>query len=274
MANRVNVDIDDRIARVILNRPGKHNAVDRAMFEAIVETGESLAANRSIRAVILSGAGEHFCAGIDVSIFTAADSTSLDPADMQARAGSNANLYQSAAMIWWQLPVPVIAAVQGVAFGAGLQIALGADLRIATPDSRWSIMEIKWGIVPDMGITVTGRHLIAPDRLKRLAYTGQIVDGTEACRLGLVTELHDRPMQLAESLAKEIANRSPDAVRTLKSLINESWNDSIDGSLRREARVQANLIGTANQIEAVMANLRKRAPEFADADSEIRSQPG
>lgn len=272
MANRVTVDIADHIARVTLNRPEKHNAVDHAMFEAIVETGESLAANRSIRAVILNGAGDHFCAGIDVSIFTAADAHPPDPADMQARPGSNANLYQSAAMIWRQLPVPVIAVVQGVAFGAGLQIALGADLRLATATSRWSIMEIKWGIVPDMGITVTGRHLIAADRLKRLAYTGQIIDGTEACRIGLVTELHDQPLGVATSLATDIASRSPDAIRALKSLLNESWNDSIDGALRQEALLQGRLIGSRNQIEAVMANLHKRSPEFAEAQCDGRNQ--
>ena len=270
MAKRVTVDIDEHIARVTLNRPDKHNAVDYAMFEAIVETGESLAANHTVRAVILSGAGEHFCAGIDVSVFTAVDAKPPDPADLQARAGSNANLYQSAALIWRQVPVPVIAAVRGVAFGAGLQIALGADLRIATANSRWSIMEIKWGIVPDMGITVTGRHLIAPDRLKRLACTGQIIDGTEACRLGLVTELHDHPQELAASLAAEMASRSPDAMRALKELFNESWNDSIDGALRREALLQGQLIGSPNQIEAVMANLHKRSPEFADAGSDKR----
>jgi enoyl-CoA hydratase/carnithine racemase len=274
MAKRVTVDIDDHIARVTLNRPDKHNAVDHAMFKAIVEAGETLAANRAVRAVILSGSGEHFCAGIDVSIFTAAEARPPDPADMQARAGSNANLYQSAAMIWRQLPVPVIAAVQGVAFGAGLQIALGADLRLATANSRWSIMEIKWGIVPDMGITVTARHLVAPDRLKRLAYTGQIIDGTEAWRLGLATELHDDPLEAAASLAADIAGRSPDAIRALKALLNDSWNDSIDGALRREAVLQGQLIGSPNQIEAVMANLHKRSPEFADAGSDPRDQAG
>ncbi len=274
MANRVTVDIDDHIARVTLNRPDKHNAVDHAMFEAIVEAGEALAANRAVRAVILSGSGEHFCAGIDVSIFTAADARRPDPGDMQPRAGSNANLYQSAAMIWRQLPVPVIAAVQGVAFGAGLQIALGADLRLATANSRWSIMEIKWGIVPDMGITVTARHLIAPDRLKRLAYTGQIIEGTEACQLGLATELHNDPLEAATSLATDIAGRSPDAIRALKALLNESWYDSIDGALRREAVLQGQLIGSQNQIEAVMANLHKRSPEFADAGNDPRNQVG
>ena len=274
MADRVTVDIDDHIARVTLNRAEKRNAVDHAMFEAIVETGESLAANRSVRAVILCGAGEHFCAGIDVSIFTAADSNLLDPADMHPRPGSNANLYQSAAMVWRQLPVPVIAAVQGVAFGAGLQIALGADLRLATANSGWSVMEINWGIVPDMGITVTARHLIAPDRLKRLALTGQIIDGAEACRIGLVTELHDNPLASATGLATDIASRSPDAIRALKALLNESWNDSIDGALRREAVLQGKLIGSRNQVEAVMANLHKRLPEFADAGIDPRNPAG
>jgi enoyl-CoA hydratase/carnithine racemase len=274
MTDRVRVDIDNRIARVTLSRPGKHNAVDGAMFESIIAAGELLAGNDSIRAVILSGAGENFCAGIDTSVFTAGDRPLLNAADMQPRAGSNANFYQSAAMVWRLVPVPVIAAVQGVAFGAGLQIALGADLRIASPESRWSVMEIKWGIVPDMGITVTARHLIAPDRLKRLAMTGQIIDGKEAFRLGLITELHDCPLEAADTLAREIAGRSPNAVRAIKKLIDESWGGSPDAALQREAMEQGRLIGAPNQIEAVMANLHKRAPDFSDVDAADNAKRG
>jgi enoyl-CoA hydratase/carnithine racemase len=135
-------------------------------------------------------------------------------------------------------------------------------------------MEIKWGIVPDMGITVTARHLIAPDRLKRLAMTGQIIDGKEAFRLGLITELHDCPLEAADTLAREIAGRSPNAVRAIKKLIDESWGGSPDAALQREAMEQGRLIGTPNQIEAVMANMHKRAPDFADVDAASKAKRG
>jgi enoyl-CoA hydratase/carnithine racemase len=264
MPERVTVDIDDRIARVTLNRPDKHNAVDRAMFEALIESGERLSSNRAVRVVILTGAGENFCAGIDVSAFGKSDTPVFGERDMRPRDDGGANLFQSAALGWRHLPVPVIAAVRGVAFGAGLQIAMGADLRFAAADSRWSVMEMKWGIIPDMGLSVTARGLVRPDRLKKLALTAAIIDGREAQQQGFVTELHDDPSNAALALARELSRRSPDAIRAVKALLNATPQDSEAALLRREARLQAALLGAPNQVEAVSANLHGRQPEFAD----------
>lgn len=264
MSEPVTVDIEDRIARVTLNRPEKHNALDRALFEAIVDAGERLAFDRSLRAVVLAGAGENFCAGIDVSVFGSTDAPVFNPRDLQPRPGSDANFFQQAALVWRRMPLPVIAAVHGAAFGAGLQIAMGADLRLATAGSRWSVMEVKWGIVPDMGLTVTAGGLVRPDLLKRLAFTAAIIDGNEARRQGFVTEVHDDPLSAALALAGELSDRSPDAVRGVKSLLNEVSRDRDAAMLRREAALQAALLGGANQLEAVAANLQGRRPGFAD----------
>ena len=165
MTDRVRVDISERIAHVTLNRPDKFNAVDTGMFDGLIAAGQSLGGNPDVRAVVLSGEGEHFCAGIDLGIFQAGDSI-LGPDHMSPMEGSDANYFQRAAMVWREMPVPVIAALHGICYGAGLQIALGADVRVAAPDTRLSVMEVKWGIVPDMGITVTARGLVRPDRLK------------------------------------------------------------------------------------------------------------
>jgi enoyl-CoA hydratase/carnithine racemase len=183
---------------------------------------------------------------------------------MRPRDDGGANLFQSAALVWRHLPMPVIAAVRGVAFGAGLQIAMGADLRFAAADSRWSVMEVKWGIIPDMGLSVTARGLVRPDRLKKLALTAAIIDGRAAQQQGFVTELHDDPPDAALALARELSRRSPDAIRAVKALLNATSQDSEAALLRREAKLQAALLGAPNQVEAVSANLNGRQPEFAD----------
>lgn len=267
MSERVETIIEGNVALVRLNRPEKHNALDREAFEALVRSGESLAANVSVRAVILCGAGESFCAGIDRSIFESAGAD-LNGELMTPGSDTGANFFQSAAMVWRALPVPVIAAMHGVAYGAGLQVALGADIRIAAPGARLSIMEIRWGIIPDMGITSTLRHLLPLDRVKLLAFTGKVVDGTEARKLGLVTETRDDPLAAARLLAAEIAQRSPDAVRAVKSLLNISLDEPPAKALLREARLQVSLLGSANHREAVMANLQKREPRFTDPRDE------
>lgn len=264
MPERVTVDVDSRIARVTLNRPDKHNAVDRDMFEGLIDSGERLSTNRTIRAVVLTGAGSNFCAGIDVSVFGQTGTPVFGARDMQPRDDSGANFFQCAALVWRRLPVPVIAAVRGVAFGAGLQIAMGADLRFATADSRWSVMEVKWGIIPDMGLSVTANGLVRPDRLRKLALTAAIVDGRDAQEQGFVTEIHDDPLDAAFVLARQLAARSPDAVRAVKSLLNAASKDSEAAALRREATLQAALLGAPNQVEAVNAGLHGREPEFTD----------
>ncbi len=265
MTDRVNIEIQDHVADVVLNRPEKHNSIDLAMFEAIREAGRSIAADGSVRAVVLRGAGEHFCAGIDIDMFRA-DEAVVRKATMGPVGDSPANIYQAAAYVWREVPVPVICAIHGVAYGGGAQIALGADLRYARPDARLSIMEVKWGLIPDMAISTTLRNVMPVDRIKELAWTGRIVDGTEAERLGLVTAVHEDPAQAANAMATEISGRSPDAIRGMKRLFNEGWNLSEAKSLALEAEIQLEVANSENQAEAVRANLEKRAPKFRDPD--------
>lgn len=265
MSERVLIDVDDHTAIVTLNRPDKNNALDIEMFQALIDAGDSLAARSEVRAVVLNGAGGNFCAGIDLSVFQGEGIGEAAAGDlMQPRDGSPANFFQSAAYVWQALPVPVIAAISGVALGGGLQIALGADIRYAAPDARLSIMEIKWGIIPDMAITAGARGVLPLDRLRELAFTGRIVDGKEAETLGLVTRTLGDPLKGATELAVEIAARSPDAVRAIKRLFRDAWQIPVEASLRREAELQQQVIGQPNQVEAVMANLHKRNPDFRD----------
>jgi len=263
MSDRLLITIEGHVAEVLLNRPEKHNAVDMRMFDELGDVATRLAAETSVRAVVLSGAGDNFCAGIDTAIFSE-PGAAIDPASMAPREGSVANRFQRAAYVWRELPIPVICAIRGVAFGAGVQIALGADLRYATVDARLSIMEIRWGLIPDLAISVTARRLLRDDRLRELAYTGRVVDGAEACRLGLVTEVHDDPLVAARETARQIAARSPDAIRAMKRMFDAGQDLDAAGSLALEARLQAGVIGRPNQLEAVYANLAGRAPEFED----------
>lgn len=266
MSERVRVDIEDGIASVMLNRADKHNALDMAMFEALAEAGDSLKAMPGIRAVVLHGAGKNFCAGIDVSVFSGEGIGVVGGGLMDPRGASPANIFQAAAWVWQEVPVPVIAALQGVVFGGGLQVALGADIRYARPDVQMSIMEIKWGLIPDMGISSTARRLLRPDRFKELAFTGGIVTGDEARDAGLVTSISDNPLDAAKALAREIAGRSPDAIRAIKTLLRDTWQLDAPASLRREAELQLAVMQGANQAEAVAANIEKRAPDFADPE--------
>jgi enoyl-CoA hydratase/carnithine racemase len=256
------LEIKGRTAEVRLNRPAKHNAVNLQMFGDLAAIGDEIASNRSIRAVVLGAEGPNFCAGIDTALFGAGTGDLaglLQPVD-----GSPANLFQRAAYVWREVPVPVICAIEGVAFGAGLQIALGADLRYATPAAQLSIMEIKWGLIPDMALTVLGRDLAASDRLRELALTGRVISAAEAEQLGLLTGLCEDPTQRARDIAESIADRSPDAVRAIKRLFDEAFHLPPADALAMEARLQAGLIGEPNQVEAVKANLHQRQARFDD----------
>lgn len=263
MPARIELSVRERIAEVILNRPDKQNAVDRAMFEALADVGSELALNRSLRAVVLRGAGPAFCAGIDVGSFAAGE---LPPTDLDPPGDGPANLYQQAAYVWRTLPVPVVAALHGNVFGAGLQIALGADLRIAAPDAKLSVMEIKWGLIPDMAISLTLPMVMPYDLAAELTWSGRVVDGREAKGLGLVSELAERPAERAAAIAAAIAGRSPDAIRAAKRLLLESYAERDRESLAREAALQARILSGANHREAVAANLEKRPPAFGDPE--------
>lgn len=272
MSERVTVHIEDHIADVRLNRADKMNAIDSAMFEGLVEAGLQVRADSSVRAVVLSGEGRAFCAGLDFGLFQTFSGlddggTPGDADDMFAPHGdSPANLGQRAAFIFQEIPVPVIAAIHGVAFGGGLQIALGADYRLIAPDARMSVMEITWGLVPDMSGTQTMRHVVRLDVLKELTFTGRIVEGPEAVELGLATRLSDTPYDDAMAAAREIAGRSPEAIRAAKELLNKAVLSDLAEGLQREARLQEGLLGRQNQVESVMAKVEKRPPVFEDPE--------
>jgi enoyl-CoA hydratase/carnithine racemase len=168
--------------------------------------------------------------------------------------------------VWKELPVPVIAALHGVAYGGGLQIALGADLRFVTPDARLSVMEIKWGLVPDMSGTQLLRHLVRLDVAKELTFTGRVVSGAEAVELGLATHLSDTPREAALALAREIAQKSPSAIRAGKKLLDAAVIAGVEEGLALEQELQTTLLGRPNQVEAVRANLEKREPRFQDPE--------
>lgn len=273
MSERVSVNLRDGVADVRLNRPDKINALDKAMFNGLVEVAADLAKDSSLRVVVLSGEGRGFCAGLDFASFMAMGG---DPGGTEEKksvggllgrpADSPATRAQQAAFVWMSLPVPVIAAVHGVAFGGGLQIALGADIRIAAPDARFSVMEIKWGLIPDMTGTQTLRHLVGLDVAKELTFTGRIVEGREASELGMVTRLSDDPLDAALAMAAEIATKSPDAIRSAKALLDSAVYAGLEDGFRNEAHAQTALIGSPNQLEAVSANMEKRAPKFADPE--------
>lgn len=256
------IQVADHVAVVTLARPEKHNALDVAMFEAIAAATTRLASEPGLRGVVLHGEGPSFCSGLDVAgVMAAGDG--LDGLIGRLRE-EPPNWFQRAAYDWVRLPVPVIAAVHGVCFGGGLQIALAADMRIAAPDARLSVMEIKLGLIPDMSITRTLPRLVGIDVAKELTYTGRVVSGTEALQLGLVTRVADDPLAAARSLASEIAARSPDAVRAAKRLFEESWMGLPEETLELEAHLQLGLIGSPNQLAAVRAGFSKEPAEFED----------
>jgi len=267
---RIQVEIDAAgIADVRLARPDKMNAVDSAMFREVAETGRNLARDASLRAVVLSGEGRSFCAGLDTSTFGSIAGGEGDAATFngfQIDPGEVANAAQRFAWVWHELPVPVIAAVHGVCFGAGLQLALAADIRFVAPDAKLSIMEMKWGLVPDVTGTQTLRHLLPLDVIKELTYTARVLSGTEATAIGLATHVSDTPHEAAYALAREIAGRSPSAIRAAKQLLDTAVTAAPAEGLATEARLQKTVIGKPNNVEAVLANLQKREPKFQDPE--------
>jgi enoyl-CoA hydratase/carnithine racemase len=264
---RVEIDRhDDGVAVVRMVRTDKHNALDAAMFTALDGAVDDLKDDRSLRAVVLCGDGPSFCSGIDIGSFASPD-TSISIDDLLARGdGRLTNLAQRAAIGWAEVPVPVIAAVHGNCFGGGMQIALGADLRIAAPDAKLSVLEIRWGLIPDMGITRTLTRLVGIDVAKELTWTGRMLSGEEAAQLGVATRVADDPRAAALDLARDIAGRSPDAVRFAKRLYDESWTAPAADTLRLESELQVRLMGSPNQIAAVQAAMTKQPGAFVDPE--------
>ena len=273
MNDRVTVDIQGGVADVRLVRTDKMNALDGAMFEALVATGERLKTETGVRAVVLSGEGRAFCAGLDMGNFQAMASGERRQGQGSAgalltpkRTPGGSNNAQHACMVWREIPVPVIAAVHGVAFGGGFQVALGADLRYVTPDARMSVMEIKWGLVPDMAGMVLMRGLAKPDVLRELTWSGRIFNGEEAVAMGLATRVCADPRAEALAFAREIAGKNPHAIQAGKRLLNLMDHADQHEILMEESREQTVLIGSPNQVEAVAAQLQKRDPTFAEVE--------
>ena len=265
MNDRVIIHLDNEgVADVRLNRADKMNALDSAMIEGILAAQDQLRAEPRLRAVVLHGEGRAFCAGLDLSRFRsmAAEETGRGYT-LADRTHGIANAPQQTAWGWRDLPVPVIAAVHGVAFGGGLQIALGADIRCVTSDVKLSVMEIKWGLVPDMAGIALLRELVRGDVARELTYSGRIINGDEAVRLGLATWAGSDPLAQARELARSIARRSPDAIRAAKRLLNRSADADAAALLVTESREQERLMGSPNQIEAVRAEMEQRPPEFS-----------
>jgi enoyl-CoA hydratase/carnithine racemase len=260
--DRISVEIEDHVAVVTLTRPDKHNALDLPMFDAITAAAVRLQDEPGLRAVVLHGAGKSFCSGLDfVAVASSGEGLTglTGPLDEPSP-----NYFQRPAYEWIRLPVPVIAAIHGNCLGGGLQIALAADIRICAPDAKLSVMESKWGLIPDMSITRTLPRLVGIDVAKELTYTARVFDGQEALRLGVVTSLSDSPLEAARELAAQIAAKSPDAIRRAKRLFDEAWTGTPDETLGLEAQLQKQLVGTPNQLAAVTSGMTKQPAEFTD----------
>lgn len=278
MSDRVHISISHGIADVRMTRADKRNALDGAMFSALAEAGERLKTEPGVRVVVLSGEGSSFCAGLDFSSFqsmaggagpTVTDGTTEGEGNGGGNPGSMApgritHLGQQVAWVWQEIPVPVIAAVHGHALGGGIQIALGADIRIVHPDTQMSVREVHWGLVPDMTGTLMLSQLVRADVAKDLVFSARVFDGREAHAIGLATRLSDTPHDDAMVLAAEIAGRSPDAIRGAKRLINGLIHQQAETQFAAERQVIGSLIGKQNQVEAVMSNFEKRPAAFTD----------
>lgn len=269
MEDRIQVTITNGVADVRMVRVDKMNALDDAMFQALIDTGERLKTEPSVRAIVLSGDGRGFCAGLDMGNFAkmaegprkaSAGDVLLNP----KRTQGGSNRAQHAVMVWREQTVPVIAAIHGVALGGGFQLALGADMRFVTPDAKMAVLEIKWGLIPDMAGLVLMKRLVRDDVARELTYTGRVFTGEEALKLGFATRVCGDPRAEALALATEIASKNPAAIRAGKRLLDMAHDADPHTILLLESKEQGALIGSPNQIEAVMSNMQKRTAVYAD----------
>lgn len=262
MSDRITIEITNKVAQVRLNRAEKYNAVDMNMIYGLIEAAAKIKQQKDIRAVVIAGNGPSFCSGLDIpSIMSQPNNIAKL---LTTEEGYDANLAQRCALDWHDLKVPVIAALQGHVYGAGLQIAMAADIRIAHKETLMSIMEIKWGLIPDMSLTATVPHFARQDIIKELTFTGKKFSAEEGLNYGLVTRLDSDPITAATELAQQIACKNPDAVQGSKALLNKAWQQERVDSLALEEEIQRTILGSKNQMEAVQANLAKREPSFSD----------
>ena len=250
---RVTLRIDNDIAFVTLNRAEKRNALDMAMFKAIDKISRQLKQNRNIRAVIVQADGEDFCSGLDIKSVMSSKSSSLSL--LGKWLPGQANLAQRVSYNWRKIPVPVIMVIQGRCWGGGLQIALGADFRFATSDASFSIMEGKWGLIPDMGANLAVRELVAKDVALKLTMTAEVISAQTALDYGLITHVSDEPLQQAMQLAGQITERSPDAIAAVKKLYHKNWFKAEWRMLAKESYYQVKILLGRNQNRAVKKQL-------------------
>lgn len=278
MKDRIDFTVENHIAHIRLIRGDKMNALDAAMMDALIEAGEILQNDTSIRVAVMSGEGKAFCAGLDMANFAAmaggegAGVSAKESQKLAARSHGIANRPQQVAYTWRAAPVPVIAAAQGFALGGGFQIFMGADMRYAAPGTKFSIMETRWGLVPDMGTTHAMTRVAGEDVVKELAYTARIFEADEAKEYGFLTRICDDPLAAAMETATAIAMRNPEAVRGVKRLFNEPADRHIADTLLLESEIQDEIIGFANQREAVMAELENREPVFTDVEKKAAAE--
>jgi enoyl-CoA hydratase/carnithine racemase len=264
------IDIDNHVAHVRLNRPDAHNAIDGAIMNGLLDFARQMMDPGQVRAIVLSGEGKSFCAGLDMSTFAEMGSGDLtgsrdDVTEALADISpGGANRAQQIGWLWQEVPVPVIAALQGAALGGGLNLALGADIRIVHPQAKLGFVEITWGLLPDMSATQSLRRLTSLDRMKELVLTGRKFNGEQAQTYGLATAVSDTPLEDAMAMARAIAGYNPDAVRAAKHILNQSGLVDVATGLAEEAAATRQLLGSANQVEAVTAQFEGRVPEFQD----------
>jgi len=251
---------DNGVVHVVLSHPERRNAIDWEMLSGLAKTSRSLRKDRDLRVVVLRGEGPSFCSGLDFPRFTKTPARLLQ--GFVTLPTRKANVFQDACWGWRALPVPVISVLHGHCFGGGMQIALASDFRLTTPDCQLSVMEAKWGLIPDMSGTLALRELVGMDQAKLLTMTGRILDGRQAKEIGLVTGVYDDPLAEAETLVAELLTRSPDSIAAGKALLQANWVDTEGSALARERRVQMMVIAGANFREAMRANFKKVAPSF------------
>ncbi len=261
---RVNINIENHIAAVQLNRPDKMNALDIPMFNAIIAAGEKVKEDASVRCVVLHGAGKAFCAGLDLSNFDMDPNSEINATPLPKRTFGIANKWQQVAWTWRTCPVPVIVAAHGVVFGGGLQIMSGADIKFVKADTKLSIMEMKWGLIPDMAGTQLWRHTVRDDVLRELTYTNRVFSGTQAVAYGFASHVADDPFEEAMALANEIATKSPSAIVKAKKVFNAAPYLNPEDGLMMESLEQEEIIRQHNQIEAVFSSMQKRPANYKD----------
>ncbi len=258
---RVQVTTEGTIAYAMLSRPDSHNGVDFPMLASMRAAQKRIRAMRDVRAVILHGDGPSFCAGLD---FKAVLNDRARALGMYTQLWWPVrNHFQAWSMGWREIGVPVIAAIHGNCLGAGIQLALGADFRVAAPDARLAILEAKWGLIPDMGGAALLRHLLPIDVATELAMTGRVITGAEAHALRLVTHVAADPLAAARQLAAEISTRSPDSVAATKLLFQQAYQANEAGALRAERVWQRRLMGFANFRISLRRNREQTEIPFA-----------